>query len=324
MAAPAAAHPAFDPALRTSCLDHGMSVLRFCASLALACLAVSGCAAPQRDAARTHGAVVDVDDFGDTLRVPNTAPARVVSLNPTTTEIVFAIGAGGRLVGRSQWDSWPDAARRVPALGPAVRPNVEAVLAVHPDLVLLYGSADDRPSAERFRSAGITVAALRIDRIADFERATHDLGALLGDSARAAAVLDSVNATLARVREATAGLPRARVFMPAWDQPVIAIGGGSFLDELIEIAGGRNIYADVAAPSPTVTLEDVVARDPDVVLTSPEMRARILADPRWRALRAVRQGRVLAFDTTVVGRPSVVLGAAAVSLARLLHPGIHP
>ena len=82
------------------------------------------------------------------------------------------------------------------------------------------------------------------------------------------------------------------------------------------------MYGDIVAPSPTVSLEDVVARNPDIVLASPETRLRLLADPRWQAVRAVRTGRVLAFDTTVVGRPSVVLGQAAVSIAGLLHPGV--
>ncbi|MGH7670803.1 MAG: ABC transporter substrate-binding protein [Gemmatimonadaceae bacterium] len=280
------------------------------------------CASPAREVARSNGRVIDVDDFGDTLRVPASPPRRIVSLNPTTTEIVFAIGAGARLVGRSQWDSWPDSARRVPDLGPAVRPNIEATLAAHPDLVLLYASADDQPAATRLRAAGVPVAALRIDRIEDFRRATRDIGALLGDSARAATVVDSVDGTLARVRAATQGRPRPTVFLPTWESPVIAIGGGSFLNEIIDIAGGRNVYGDIAAPSPTVSLEDVVARNPDIVLASPETRLRLLADPRWQAIRAVRTGRVLAFDTTVVGRPSVVLGQAAVSIAGLLHPGV--
>lgn len=313
----------FRPGLRTSCLDPGMSVLRFGPSSFLA-LALLACTSPAHERARPQGRIVEVDDFGDTLRVPVRPPQRIVSLNPTTTEIVFAVGAGPRLVGRSQWDSWPDSARFVPDLGPAVRPNVEAALGAHPDLVLLYASADDRPAASRLRAAGVAVVALRIDRIGDFRRATRDIGALLGDSARAAAVVDSVDATLARVRAATRGLPRPTVFMPTWEDPVIAIGGGSFLNEIIDIAGGRNVYADLAAPSPTVSLEDVVARDPDVVLASPEGRARLLADPRWRAVRAVREGRVFAYDTTVVGRPSVVLGKAAVSIARLLHPGVLP
>ena len=300
-----------------------MSVLRFRPSFTLVLLLLA-CAPPARERGTSRGRAIDVDDFGDTLRVPAQAPHRIVSLNPTTTEIVFAVGAGARLVGRSHWDSWPDSARLVPDLGPAVRPNVEAALAVHPDLVLLYASADDQLAANRLREAGIPVAALRIDRIADFRRATRDIGALLGDSARAAAVVDSVDRTLDRVRTATRGLPRPTVFMPTWESPVIAIGGGSFMNEILDIAGGRNVYADIAAPSPTVSLEDVVNRDPDIVLASPESRARLLADPRWQALRAVRQGRVLAFDTTVVGRPSVVLGQAAVSIARLLHPGVLP
>ncbi|OYV68452.1 MAG: hypothetical protein B7Z72_08200 [Gemmatimonadetes bacterium 21-71-4] len=299
-----------------------MSVLRF--RITVLALLAAACAPPARDAARARGAFVDVDDFGDTLRVPGIVPSRVVSLNPTTTEIVFAIGAGSRLVGRSHWDSWPDSARAVPDLGPAVRPNVEAVVAARPDLVLLYASADDRPAAARLREAGIPVAALRVDRIADFRRATRDLGALLGDPARAAAVVDSVDATLARVRAATDPLTPVSVFMLTWENPVITIGRGSFLDELLGIAGGRNVYHDLASPSPTVTLEDVVARNPDVVLVSPETRARLLADPRWRAVAAVRRGRVLAFDTTVVGRPSVVMGMAAASLARLLHPEVRP
>ena len=311
----------YRPALRTSCLEPGMSVLRFAPSFTMALLLL-GCASPPRARAAARGRVIDVDDFGDTLRVPVQPPTRIVSLNPTTTEIVFAIGAGARMIGRSQWDSWPDSARRVPDLGPAVRPNVETTLAAHPDLVLLYASADDRPAATRLRAAGVPVAGLRIDRIEDFRRATRDIGALLGDSARAESVVDSVDVTLARVRAATRGLARPTVFMPTWESPVIAIGGGSFLNEIIDIAGGRNVYGDIAAPSPTVSLEDVVARDPDVVLASPETRTRMLSDPRWQALRAVREGRVLAFDTTVVGRPSVVLGQAAVSIARLLHPGV--
>ena len=323
MAAPVARR-AVVPALQTSCPNQGCLFLRLRAALAVAPFVFAACSRPAHQPARVHAPVIDVDDFGDTLRAPAVPPARIVSLNPTTTEIVFAIGAGARLAGRSQWDSWPDSARRVPNLGAAVRPNVEAVLAARPDLVLLYASADDRAAAARLRQAGIPVAAWRIDRIDDFRRAVRDLGALLGDSARAATVVDSVDRTLARVRAATAALPRVSVFMPTWENPVIAIGGGSFLDELITIAGGRNIYADLAAPSPTVALEDVVRRDPDVVITSPDGRARILADPLWRGLRAVRAGRVYAYDTTVVGRPSVVLGAAAVSIARLLHPGILP
>lgn len=260
------------------------------------------------------------DDFGDTLAVGGRA-ARIVSLSPATTEILFAIGAGPRLVGRTRWDQWPDSARLVPDLGDGLRPNVEAVLGAHPDLVVLYASADNRAADARLRRAGVRVAAFKIDRLEDFRRVTRLLGRLVGDSLRADAVVDSVFATLDRVRAATAALPHPSVFFEMNERPVITIGGGSYLSDLVAIAGARNVYASLPAPSPVVTLEDVVHRDPDYVLTTPASVPGLLADPSWRALRAVRAGRVVAYDTNLVTRPSVRLGEAAVSLARLLHPG---
>ena len=260
------------------------------------------------------------DDFGDTLSA-GAAPQRIVSLNPSTTELLFAIGAGSRLVGRTTYDIWPEAARKIPDLGPGLRPNVEAVLAVRPDLVVLYASDDNRDAARRLRAAGVPTAAFRVDRIAEFERVTRALGVLTGDSAAARATVDSVRATLDRVRNATATLQHPTVFWPLYDQPLLATGGGSYLDELITIAGGRNIYGFMKEPSPRITFEDLMRRDPDVVLTSPESRTRYLADPRWKALRAVRDGRLLVVDTTLVLRPGPRLGEAARSMALLLHPG---
>ncbi|HEV7993667.1 MAG TPA: helical backbone metal receptor [Gemmatimonadaceae bacterium] len=259
------------------------------------------------------------DDFGDTIAVAR-APRRIVSLNPSTTELLFAIGAGARLVGRTTYDLWPDAARALPDLGPGLRPNVEAVLAARPDLVVLYASDDNRDAARRLRAAGVPTAAYRVDRIADFMRVTRALGILTGDTAAARATVDSVRATLDRVRASTATRSAPTVFWPLYDQPLLAVGSGSYLNELIAIAGGRNVYGFMPAPSPQITIEDLVKRDPDVVLLPPASRARYLADPRWRTLRAVREGRVLSVDTMLVLRPGPHLGEAAQSLAALLHP----
>ena len=260
------------------------------------------------------------DDFGDTLAL-RAPPRRIVSLNPPTTEVLFAIGAGDRLVGRTTYDRWPEAALALPDLGAGLRPNVEAVLAARPDLVVLYASDDNRDAARRLRAAGVATAAFRVDRIADFRRVSLALGALTGDSVAARVLVDSVGATIAHVRAATRDRPRPSVFWPLYDQPLLATGGGSFLNELIEVAGGRNIYGFMPEPSPRITVEDLLRRDPDVILLSPESRARFLADPRWRALRAVREERLVAVDTSLVLRPGPRLGEAARSVAMLLHPG---
>lgn len=261
-----------------------------------------------------------IDDFGDTVALPAT-PKRIVSLNPTTTELLYAIGAGGRLVGRTSYDLLPAEVRQVPDLGPGLRPNVEAVLAARPDLVILYASQDNRDAARRLRAAHVPTASYRVDRVADFARVTEALGRLTGDSAAARATVDSVGRTLALTLASTASLPRPRVFWFLWESPLLAAGGGSFLTELLHVAGARNVYDSLPDPSPVVTFEDLLRRDPDVVLASPTVRARMLADSKWRTLRAVREGRVLVFDTTIVNGPSARVGASAVALARLLHPG---
>ena len=284
-------------------------------ALAAALAACADRSAPPRTAA--------TDDFGDTLALA-APPRRIVSLNPTTTELLFALGAGDRLVGRTEWDVWPDEARKVPDVGAGLRPNVEAVLARRPDLVLLYASADNRDAARRLHAAGVATLALKIDSIAQFDRAVRRIGRVLGDSLRAALVADSVARTLGRVRAATAALDRPRVFWHVWDSPLITIGGGSFMNELVEIAGGRNVYGDIADPSPQVSMEDVIRRDPQLILAGPDGAALMRREAGWRALRAVREGRFVIVDTNFVSRPSVRLGEAADTLARLLHPGLRP
>jgi iron complex transport system substrate-binding protein len=285
--------------------------------VATASLGLLACSPEPR--AQSPEQLFGLDDFGDTIRLTAQA-ARIVSLNPTTTEILFTLGAGTRLVGRTQYDLWPDSARLVPDLGPGIRPNVEAVLGAQPDLVLLYASEDNRAAARRLRDAGIATAAFKVDSIAEFDRLTRLLGRLIGDSARGDLVADTVMRTLDSVRAAMRRARRVSVVIPTWYEPLMVIGGGSFMSELVTIAGGRNVYEDNPAPSPTVAFEDILRRNPEYVLVYPERAERLRGMTKWRTLPAVREGRMLAFDTARVLRPAVRLGEGAVSFARLLHP----
>lgn len=289
----------------------------------LCVLCVASCSADQKLELDGSALTPIVDDFGDTIHADR-RPERIVSLTPATTEILFALGAGERLVGRGEYDKWPDGALAVPDLGPGLRPNVEAILAARPDLVLLYASQDNRPAAQRLRSAGIMTVAFKVDRIEHFDRTTRLLGRLIGDSARGALVADTVMRTLDSVRALTQNQPRVTVVMPAYEDPLLVIGSGSFMSQLVSIAGGRNVYEDADQPSPAVTFEDVVQRNPDVVLVGPEYGEKLRRSTRWRALDAVRRGRVLYMDTALVLRPAVRLGEGAVSLLRLLHPELTP
>jgi iron complex transport system substrate-binding protein len=284
--------------------------------LSTCALAVGACSS-EAASSRVADTLVAIDDFGDTIAQLR-SPTRIVSLNPATTELIFALGAGGRLVGRTRYDEWPPAAMAVADVGPGLRPNVEQVLATRPDLVVLYASADNRAAAMRLREAGVPTLALKVDRIEHFERAAHLLGRILGDTARSRLVVDTVRATLDRVRGSTSSGPRPRVVWAVDVAPLIVIGGGSFLSQLIDIAGGINVYGDQPAVSPQLSLEDVHGRDPDIVLANPRLAERIRSDPAWRTLRAVREGRLVEADEVLMGRQSVRMGEAAAALAVLL------
>ena len=292
-----------------------------CRSAALLCsISAFACAGPAPSSAGSSF----VDAFGDTLRFDH-ARRRIVSLSPVSTEVLFALGAGSRVVGRTHWDLYPAEAIAVADVGNGIQPNVEAILGVHPDLVVLYASEGNRSAATRLRSAGIATLALHMDRIADLRHVALQLARAVGDSAAGVTLADSVQRTLDRARwlhGPSSWSPR--VFWFIWESPLYTIGRGSFLSELVDIAGARNIFADLQQAAPQVTLEEVVKRNPDFVITGPENARRMRSSAIWQAVPAVRSGRVLIVDTALVGRPGPRLGQAALHLRALIFRDTTP
>jgi iron complex transport system substrate-binding protein len=260
------------------------------------------------------------DDAGTYVRL-RTAPRRIVSLNPTTTELLFAIGAGPRLVGRSGACDYPPAAADVPDLGDGFPPVVEAVAGARPDLVVLYHSAGNASAADRLRALDIPVLRLRTDRLADVARAARLLGRATGAARAGDSVATALEAELARERSSAAagrGASGMPALLLAWDQPVIALGAGSFVSELVELAGGRNVFADVAAPSAPVSLEAIASREPAVVILAGSEMPGLEHRSEWRTLRAVREGRVVRLTESSSNRPSPRAPQAVRSLRVLL------
>lgn len=269
---------------------------------------------------RETGAPIAVDDFGDSVAV-RPAAQRIISLNPVTTELLFAMGAGSRLVGRSKWDGWPLAALEVPDVGDAMQPNVEAILARRPDLVVLYASPSNRTAATRLQEAGVRTLAVRTDAVTDLRRIATALGAFLDDSLSASAAVDSTLRAVDSVRALGATSDRRpSVAWIVWDDPLIVIGGGSYRSELLAAAGAVNAFADLEAPSPQLSIEELVRRDPDALIVGTRMAERFATDARWHQLRAVRDRRFILPDTGIVGRPGVRMGEAARHLRQLLLP----
>lgn len=268
------------------------------ASALVLLLALASCRAPQ---ARSEPAsITAVDDRGRevTLRGP---ARRIVSLVPATTELLFAIGAGEAVVGRTQWCDYPEAALLVPIVGDGIGPNLELVIGRRPDLVLLYAGANAAAVAEPLGRLGIPVMSLDTDQLSDVPRLSRLLGRVTGHD-RAA---DSVARTFEReLADAEAPTRDARsAFLLVWDQPPMTVGSGSFLTELMARAGLRNIFADVRASSAVISIEGVVARNPDVILTLGSASPRIAGRPEWAAVPAVREGRFVHAEGSEFSHP---------------------
>jgi iron complex transport system substrate-binding protein len=275
------------------------------AALALGACTTSGDGGAARHAAEDRAGARDtaiVDDAGDTVRIAIPA-RRVASLIPATTELLFDLGAGHDVVGRTTWCDYPAAALAVPSLGDGINPSLEAIVASRPDLVLLYNSAQNETVARRLRALGVPAMRLATDRLADVPRLANLLGALTGRGVTA----DSLDAAYRRALAAATVPPAPRrpaVFLLVWDQPPTTVGRGSYLTELIERAGGRNVFDDIAASSGAVSIEAVAARDPDAILSLSDAPPRFVGRPEWRVVRAAREHRLILVSGSEFNRPT--------------------
>jgi ABC-type Fe3+-hydroxamate transport system substrate-binding protein len=242
----------------------------------------------------------------------------VVSLIPATTELLFAIGAGDAVVGRSTWCDYPAAAARVPNLGDGINPNVEAILAARPDLVVLYNSVQHAAVSARLRGLGIPTLRMNTDRLADVDRIGRLLGRLTGRSGSADSLAAAFDTALASATVTPREGHRPTVLLLVWEQPPMTIGRGSFLNELVERAGGANLFGDVAVSAGPVSIEAVASRDPDFIFTTTDGPSSFARRPEWQVVRAVREHRFLRVTGSEFNRPGPRSPAAIRELAARL------
>jgi iron complex transport system substrate-binding protein len=268
-------------------------------------------------------AVSAVDDAGRTVRLDRPA-RRVLSLVPSGTETLFALGAGEQVVGRTQFDKDP-AAAHLPSVGGGLDPSMETLLSLRPELVIAW-NADKSPGLrERLEQMGIEVFALETRDTTDVFRNIERLGHLVGRDRAADSLAAHIRGELAAVRAAVRERPRPSVLYVVWNDPPMTAGPNTFIAQVIGVAGGRTVFPDLEQDWPQVSMEEIVRRQPDVVvLPVGEDRAhsvrRLLDAPGWRELAAVREGRMVEVPTDLVNRPGPRLGEAARVMRDALHP----
>ena len=207
-----------------------------------------------------------VDAMGDTVTLPGYAH-RIVSLVPSATETLQAIGAADALAGRTEFDTQPWA-ESVPSVGGGIEPDLEALVALEPDLVIRFGGSQDPRTPARLAELGIPSLAVRPDHVADIYDTAELLGAATGHDAGADSLVATLRSGLERLREAAATLPRKRVAYVLGGTPPWVSGPDTYIDEIVSLAGGDNVFSDLDALYAPVSPEQLRTRDIDVVLVS--------------------------------------------------------
>ncbi len=262
------------------------------------------------------------------------SPQRIISAAPSITEMLYALGLGDRVVGVTEFCHYPPEVREKPKIGEYLRPSIETMLSLRPDLVVLL--SEHGPLSGRLRGVGLNVFELQHNDLAGIYGSLRKLGSETGVRETAERRISEIKAALESVRERAGPLPRRTVMFvigrtPGTIQDLVVVGKGSFLNELITTAGGRNVFADALQYYPRIPREEIYARRPDVIIDMGDMgntddvteEHRLSVTKLWRqipSLPAVQQDRVysVANDIFVVPGPRVV--DAAQSLFEMIHP----
>lgn len=225
--------------------------------------------------------------------------------------MLFAAGAGDRIVGTSEHSDQPPAAARIPRIGDARAVDVERVVALRPEVIVVWSGGNPAANIARLEGLGVPIYRHRISRLADLPGALRRLGALAGTRASAAAAAADIERRLRELERRHGHRPAKTGMLQVWARPLYTVGGAQPMSDALALCGVRNTFADLRELSPMVSVEAVIARDPEVIVAAAPPGAAAEWLEEWRrfaGLRAVRNGRLLAFEDQRLGRlgPSVL------------------
>jgi iron complex transport system substrate-binding protein len=261
------------------------------------------------------------DDYGKAVVLA--APARrVVSLAPHLTELMYAAGAGERMVGAVQYSDYPRAAQRLPRIGSEASIDLEALVALGPDLVVAWPNAGSARAVERIAALGIPVFRSEPRALEDIARTLETLGRLAGTETAAIAAAHAFRARAAAIARRHASRARVRVFYQVWDRPLITVNGDHVISKVMRLCGGENVMADLPALAPEIDRELVLRADPEAIVASGADGERPPWLESWRAfpgLAAVRADNLYAIRADLLQRHTPRLLDGADELCRILE-----
>ena len=250
-------------------------------------------------------------------------PQRVVSLAPSVTETLFALGFGDRVVGVTTYCDYPAAAKRLPKIGSFINPSLEAIAAARPDLVIGVRNSSHPVKTKEIENLGIKVVLISVTSLNDILNSFRSIARLLGRPEAGDKLAHKVSRQFEEVKKRVAPVPRRSTLLAVGLRPLVAVGGKNFIDELISLAGGDNIAGNAAQPWLNLPDEYVVAKAPQVIIQAGMGSDRGTSAKYWgdlQSIPAVKEGRVYSYPSDKILRPGPRLGEGVEEIARLVHP----
>ncbi len=282
-------------------------------ALLLVLLLFSGCVA--------RAAITVVDDAG--RRVTLARPAqRVISMAPHVTELLFAAGGGARIVGAMNYSDYPAAARSIPLIGSNSQIDLERVIAMKPDLLIVWQSGNTARQIAQLQGLGIPVFHSEPRKLDEVATSLLRFGQLLGTEQTAQAAAAQYRAKLAALQTRYSKRPQVSVFYQAWDSPLYTLNGEQIASDAIRLCGGTNIFAGLKTIAPQVSVEAVVQQDPEAIvggkLYTPQDRGLSIWQP-YRGMTAVRRNNLFTLDEELLTRPGPRIADGAAALCQRLE-----
>ena len=264
--------------------------------------------------AATAGITV-VDDTGRKVTLAR-IPQRIVSIAPGATEMLFAAGAGQRVIATVEFSDEPAAARKIPRIGDSNAIDMERVVALRPDVVVVWEGGSNVAQVNRLERLHVPLYRHKVERLADLPVSLRRLGALVGTRESTEKAAQDIEARLARLEQRYGKNAGPTVLLEVWNRPIYTVGGSHMMTDSLRLCGARNAFADLKDQGPSIDTEAILGRDPDVIVAvAPPGRAGEWLDEwkRFGAMRAVKNGRLVAFEDQRLSRlgPSAIAGTEA-------------
>ena len=264
-------------------------------------------------------AFIFTDDIGRNIEISK-RPERIISLAPSITEILFYLNLGERVVGVTDFCNYPEEAKKKTSIGWIISPNVEKIISLKPDLVFVTEEGNKSDIVDILSSVNIKVYVMNPHRLEDILQEIISIGKVTGQEDIARERVDSLTSRIAEIKKMGDSNSRVRTLYLASAEPIISVGPGSFIHDIIEVSGGENVVSKSLSRYPRIEMEEIIIKNPEVIIAPPDIIETVRSwKGRWDGISAIKNNRICPIDPDIISRPGPRIIQGLEQMYRCIH-----